>query len=497
MGLLSLFKQDKVKTQHAMQRKTYNVMQKRMYEAARSNLVRDIFSGGDIDEMIESQSSAILRRAREAYANNDYVKGYISMACTNIIGHKGIRIQCKSKSDTLNTKTELGFARWSRRGKCDVTGQLSLIDVQLSCVRSLLRDGEFFVLKHVIDGQLQLQLIDSGRIDVTKRATLSNGNKVINGVELNHYGKPQAYYLIDDDGAETIRIAAENVIHGFISEYIGQKRGISTIATALIRLGLLKEFETAAVDNARSNAKSMGFFKKPEGEINYNGIGDEDYEDDFDIRTLDDAARFHVIEAGYDFTGFDAQFPSTNFAPFKESILKAISSSLGYGVNYINLGNDLKGVSYSSARQGLLSERDAWRMLQTLLIDTLMRPLFESWLDVEYASGRLGNVSVLSLDSLIDSVRFQTRSWAWIDPLKDAKGTTESINNHTISLSQAILDAGGDPEDTLNQIAIDNERLKELGIVMQSVPDESAEQNQNIQKQIEDGISNAELYQDD
>ncbi|WP_440994720.1 phage portal protein [Cysteiniphilum litorale] len=292
-------------------------------------------------------------------------------------------------------------------------------------------------------------------------------------------------------------MAAENVIHGFISEYIGQKRGISTIATALIRLGLLKEFETAAVDNARSNAKSMGFFKKPEGVIDYEQFADRDGEasDEFSIQTLDDAARFHVLEAGYDFTGFDAQFPSTNFAPFKESILKAISSSLGYGVNYINLGNDLKGVSYSSARQGLLSERDAWRMLQTLLIDTLMRPVFESWLEVEYASGRLGNISVLSFDSLIDSVRFQTRTWAWIDPLKDAKGTTESINNYTISLSQAILDAGGDPEDTLNQIAMDNERLKELGIVVQSVLDESGEQN--IQKQIEDGISNAELYQDD
>ncbi len=164
------------------------------------------------------------------------------MACTNIVGHAGIRIQCKTNSESLNNKTELNFNRWARRGRCDVTGQLSLIDVQLACVRALLRDGEFFALKHVIEGQLQLQLIDNTRIDVTKRATVSNGNKIINGIELNQLGKPQAYYLLADNGADTQRIAASNIIHGFIHEFIGQKRGISTIATALIRLGLLKEF---------------------------------------------------------------------------------------------------------------------------------------------------------------------------------------------------------------------------------------------------------------
>ncbi len=73
MGLLSLFKRER-----GAKRVTPSfefIAQKRMYEAAGSQLVRDVFSGGDIDEMIESQSSAIVRRAREAYANNDYVKG--------------------------------------------------------------------------------------------------------------------------------------------------------------------------------------------------------------------------------------------------------------------------------------------------------------------------------------------------------------------------------------------------------------------------------------
>jgi len=90
MKLLSFFKrQNKISINH-----NQNLAVKgRMYDSASSDLMRDIFSGGNIDEIVESQSASILRKAREAYANNDYVKGYISQSCTNIIGHQGIRIQ--------------------------------------------------------------------------------------------------------------------------------------------------------------------------------------------------------------------------------------------------------------------------------------------------------------------------------------------------------------------------------------------------------------------
>ncbi|TNF65656.1 MAG: phage portal protein [Gammaproteobacteria bacterium] len=494
MKLLSRFKRNKTvnKNIHHFLPPIYN----RGYESATSQLLRDVFTGGNVDEIIEGQSSAILRRAREAYANNDYVKGYISQACTNIIGHQGIRIQCKTKQKRLNDLTEAAFNRWARKGNCDVSGSLSFIDIQLLCVRSLLRDGEFFIIKHVIDGQLQLQLIDNSRIDVTKRATLANGKKIINGIEVTRFGRPIAYYLTDDTES-TQRIPAKNVIHGFISEYVGQKRGISSIATALIRLGLLKEFETSAVDNARSNAKSVGFLNLPENEIDYNALADRDdntYDNSFEMKAVDDRAQFHLLKPGYKLSTFNSQFPSTTFAPFKESILKAISSSLGYGINYINLGNDLSNVNYSSARQGLLNERDAWRMLQTLIIDSLVRPVFESWLEVEYLSGRLGNISEITFNQLIDTVKFQTRNFPWIDPLKDAKGTTENINNKTTSTSQEIINAGGDVEEIYAQQIADAEHQVKLNKILSFTTDT---EQVTIQKQINEGVDDAELLKDD
>jgi lambda family phage portal protein len=443
-----------------------NPISSRMYESANSNLIKDIFQGGgDIDQTIESQSTQLVRRCREAYANNDYVKAFASMACTNVIGHKGIRIQVKLKDNAvLNGKIEKLFKRWSKRGSCDVTGQMSFIDIQLMCLRSLLISGEFFVLKHVIDGKLQLQLIDNLRIDVSKRGTINSSRSIINGIEVDQFGKPHAYYFLNDDNT-TKRIPADKVIHGYIHEHIGQKRGIPAIATALTRLSLISQFETAAVDNAKTTAKSMGFFSKSDGHMDYSSLVDRESTGiDMDIKTLDDSARFHVLESGYEFKGFDSNFPSTTFAPFKESILKAISSSLGYGVSYLNLGNDLKGASYSSARQGLLSERDSWRMLQTLITDSLVEPIYTAWIEVENLSGRLGNINENTYDSILEKTQFQKRSWAWVDPLKDAKGTSESINNLTMSIEQSILDAGGDVDETRDKIRADYEFRKSLGL---------------------------------
>jgi len=141
-----------------------------------------------------------------------------------------------------------------------------------------------------------------------------------------------------------------------------------------------------------------------------------------------------------------------------------VSLSLGYGVNFINLGNNLEKVNYSSARQGLLAERDSWRLLQKLMIESLIQPVFESWFDVEHLSGRLGLISADTYEQVLEKVRYQARSWAWIDPLKDAKGLSENLRNKTMSLSESILERGGDPDDVLEQISHDKKIMQELGI---------------------------------
>ena len=445
------------------------------YSSATSSMLNRLsIVGDDIDNIIESQYIAIQNRARHGFCNNDYIAGFINQACINIIGSAGIKIQSKTQNDELNKKIENYFKKWSKKGNCEVTGNMSFLDIQLMCVKSLLRDGEFFIVKNVIDNKLELQLIEPSNIDVSYKATLSNSRKVINGIEVNQFGKATAYYITQEDNTRK-RIPRDRMIHGFIQNFIGQKRGISAVATALIRLGLLGQFETSAIDNARQSAKIMAFASKPVNEYEppLSSFDDEEVQENKTEVDWGDGASVPIVDDGLDIKKVDSQFPSGEYGNFKDAILRAISLSLGYGVNFITIGNNLEKVNYSSARQGLLSERDSWKLLQKLMVETLIEPIFEAWIDVEHLSGRLGTIVDNQYQEILDKIRYQPRSWAWIDPVKDAKGVTQNLSNKTISLSEAILESGRDPDEVLEQIAKDNEKLKDLNITEQGAANEN------------------------
>lgn len=449
------------------QKKSSRAVRGISYNSASSRLISPFgTSSSNIDDIIESQFLTITGRARNSYCNNDYVKGFLNQARINIIGDNGIRIQSKTQNEDLNKTIEKSFKKWCKKGNCEVTGMMSFLDVQLMVITSLLRDGEFFIAKRIVDNNLELQLLEVTRIDATYKTQLANQVSVINGVEVDKYGKHLAYYFTDDTNTRK-RIDKENIIHGFILEFIGQKRGISAVATALIRLGLLGDFETAAIDNARQAAKIMAFASKSptDSSLNVNlDFGEEEAEEKVTTVDFGEGASVPIVEDGLDLKKIDSQFPSSEFGNFKDAILRAISLSLGYGVNFINMGNNLEKVNYSSARQGLLSERDAWKLLQKFMIESCLEPIFEWWLEVEYLSGRLGHLTETQYQEILENIRFQPRRWSWIDPLKDAKGVSESLNNRTISLSEAILESGRDPDDVLEQIAADNQKMEDLGI---------------------------------
>lgn len=460
--MLGLFKK-KVKSRPQPKQETRFVH----YESSTSRLISKLsINGSDIDDAIEQEYLTLQSRARNAYCNNDYVKGFVNQACINVVGHNGIRIQSKSDNEKLNKIIEKQFKKWGKKGSCDVTGNLSFVDIQLLAVKSLLRDGEIFIIKNIIDDRLELQFVEPSKVDAEYSLKLSDNKSIINGVEVNKFGKALAYHFVAENGKRQ-RVARENIIHVFIQDFIGQKRGISAVATALIRLGLLGQFETAAIDNARQSAKIMAFASKPVND--YEGVTSSyaDEEDETqETKEIDfgDGARMAVVDDGLDIKKIDSQFPSSEYGNFKDAILRAISLSLGYGVNFINLGNNLEKVNYSSARQGLLAERDSWRLLQKLMIESLIQPIFEEWLEVEHLSGRVGFISDNKYEDVLDKIRFQPRSWAWIDPLKDAKGLSENLRNKTMSLSESILERGGDPDDVLEQIASDKKLMQKLGI---------------------------------
>ena len=71
------------------------------------------------------------------------------------------------------------------------------------------------------------------------------------------------------------------------------------------------------------------------------------------------------------------------------------------------------------------------------------------------------------------------QGWNWVDPLKEFQSMLLAIRSGLMSRSEAISTFGYDAEDVDREIAADNVRADELGLIFDSDPRRSAKTGMN------------------
>lgn len=432
--------------------------------------------------LIRMHQRVLVARSRHQAATNDYARAFVRLARQNIAGPRGVVLQARSRDaggtlDTLaNQAIEATWIKWGHKSSCDVAGEKSWRQIQLSAIDSACIDGEFMFRK--IYGKdagpfgFALQILDPQRCHPQyDRFDLPDGSFIRAGIEFNKYGRAMAYHFTvakESDGFYNYSYAglnyhvipADEIIHGFVPEMVGQKRGLPWMATGLFRLKQLAGFEDAAVVNARIGASKMGVIQWKEG---HGPELDEGEAENFEMDG--DPGSFPVLPEGAELKEWNPQYPSGEFATFNKAMLRGIAS--GLGVSYNNLANDLEGVNFSSIRQGTLDEREHWKELQEWLIETLCQPVFEAWLPRALLGGHISVKGRPLKPERIDrygEIAWQGRRWQWIDPQADVNAAVASKNNLLMSPGQIIREQGKDPSSVWREIAADIEEMRKAGI---------------------------------
>ena len=452
---------------------------RRSYAAAEHNNLTASFSGEHIslNEDLERTLRTMRARSRQLYKNNDYVKKFMRMAQNHIVGPNGVTLSvpCKRNDGSIDTfdkaVVEKAFAKWSRRGVCDVTGQLSRTQLERLLVLLWARDGEFFV-RRVRDRSrpfgYALQVIDPVLVDENYRADFQDGRRIRMGVETDAWGQRVAYHLRTDVesafGHNRVRVPASEIWHHFIQEEPSQVRGVPWIHSAMRALNDMGGYVEAAVIAARVGASNMGFYIPPaDGPNNGGALADEQISGEAgDADTLVKDATpgtFEALPPGYDFKTFDPDYPHANFDSFMKAMLRGVSS--GMGADYNTLANDLEGVNYSSIRSGKLEVQDEWMCLQGSFREAFHEPLGTEWLSMAFVAGQLDPLPVSKFDKY-DVFLWQFRRWTWVDPLKDAEARVLEIANGLNSYSAVLRELGRDPEAVWAELEKDKERLRSL-----------------------------------
>ncbi len=485
MSILDFFK-GKNKTKTKSPKGHYIVTTPKNYAAANFNNMTYSWTNykHTSDQIIERYAENLVAKSCEQYMNNPYFKNFIRLLKNNVIGDMGIRPQAQAKDangeldQVANQAHENAWAEWSK--VCDVTGKMNLTGMLKLLIATCAREGEGII--RIVTGKnagpwgFSLQLIDPRRLDIKKNEILQNGNYIRFGIEFNKYGRPVNYYIkrYNDDWRNYVYsnepyeiIPADEIIHGFISEYVDQKRGLPWSSTALMRMYMLSGFEEAAVEHARAGACQMGFLTTPADPDAYSE--DDDTNKNYDIDIEATPATFKELPPGYDVKKFDPNYPNGEFDTFTKACLRGVAMGLGAG--YSSLSGDLSSVNFSSLRQGILDEREIWKGLQEWLIYTFVAPIHDKWLKYSLLFSKIKCGSGYLKPERIDKykcVSWTVRRWSWVDPVKDINSASIAVKNGFRSRSDVIREIGRDPEEVWNEVEKENETLKSKGILIQN-----------------------------
>ena len=417
-----------------------------------------------IEEFVGKNQRQLIARSREQYWTNSFYRHFVRLLLSNILGARGVMMQSQANND-LAKAVESNWREWGKRGQCDMTRQLDWLTLQKQAVTAVATDGECFIWLHQVGDSLRAQVLDALAVPVEYQQAKRNGLKVSGGIEYDDANCPTRYFIrrnreiINEAGGvePLIAVPAAQMVHVYLPEQVGQKRGLPWGSVSLMRSKMLGGFEESTLLNAKANASKFAFLKSQDG------IG----EDDKDIDYVLDAygVRMETLPTGYDLADWQSKFPEESFGHFVKWMLRGVSA--GVGISYHNLANDLEGVNYSSIRQGTLEEREIWQQLQEWFIGNLHEQIFKQWLPLELLSGRLRvrgqPVSAARLGEC-QRVRWAPRRWQWVDPKSDSVAALNFVRAGLKSPSDVIREQGRDPDEVWQEFGSDIERMKQAGI---------------------------------
>jgi len=422
------------------------------------------------DSAIKGGLVALVARARDSYLNNPFARRFVGLCRDNIVGPVGVKMQARAmgndgQPDTkANTAIEKAWKRWCRAETCDISQRKTWIGMQNQAITSAAVDGEILARGIVgnVAGEFQfsLQHLDPALLDPGYCAELSDGRYIRMSIEYDRYGRALAYHLKQYDtsnagyvsnfnGRRYLPIPADQIIHAFTDDQVGQTRGYPWMSTVLDMLKMLDAYFEAAVTAARGGASKMGFITTDDGE--YRGDGE-----DADGATISEfePGLLETLARGEAFTAFDPRYPHEMFADFVKDCLRQIAS--GLNVSYTGISGNLEGVSFSSIRTGVLEEREHWKSLQNWFIENYCRPVYEMWLSNALLAGAIvveGRRLRIDQEEKYLNVFWQGRRWPWVDPLKDIATHTKAVELGSGTVSKAIREQGEDPEEVFAERA--------------------------------------------
>lgn len=451
------------------------------YEAARPDRQRKARREyGSGSNAVRTAGTSIREQARHLEQNHDLARAVLRVLVNSTIGSAGIQVEptpLRADGSVDEALAQAMLEIWDEWGEApEVTRQLSWPKCQRLLARTKFRDGEALArfiganmpIRHATDIPLSLELLEPDFLPLG-HDTDYQGRKVKDGIELNGWGQPIAFWLYrghpgEADGSlipwsQLSRIDASDILHLVQRDRLHQRRGMSEFASVIERFDHLKDYETSETIAAKVAASMGAAIKKGTPDLYQDDTDSEGEVTPRDLKfrpgmIFDDLLPGESIEM----IGNNGR-PNAQLIDFRNSLLKAATS--GMGASYSAVSRVYDG-NYSARRQELVDVWVDYAVLSQDLAAELVRPVYRRVLTAALAVGRLRLPADMPLRRALQAM-YVLPSMPWIDPAKEAGAWQTLIQQGLASGPEIVRKRGRSPADILREEVLWREQWRTAG----------------------------------
>ncbi|ECH6085788.1 phage portal protein [Salmonella enterica] len=451
------------------------------------NMSKDTITGS-INKALKGSAQRLYNQGRTLALNTSIGARYVQHVCDNVVGTgldpKPMITNEQGKMNAkVNKEIETVFWAWAGSQKrFSRNGRFNFREMLAMCEKERVMGGEAFVVLNDEGRDLQVSILGADKCDWTDCRKLENGNTIYQGIEYDSETiRPVAYWFRRYDlftqtfTGEKYRVEAEKVFHYYIPATAEALRGVTDFLPVIKDIAHMDAFRETAIIQKRIAASSMGFIERPKEDNNEFDTGeDETHYQPPTMVTDFEPGTIQELEAGATIKSIQATQGGDDFDKFNEAMLTSIS--MGLCSFKQGLTGDTSQINYSSARFGSLSERNRFKGIQNRLIDIVVMPLFEAFLQHAVLHS-LVTVRMTQIDNIILNTTVIRPKYESVDPVKDINAEIMLIDKGLKSRSAVILERGDDPEKVFSEIEAEKSNI--------NISEESDAENKNSETQAE------------
>jgi lambda family phage portal protein len=449
-------------------------------------------------------------RARVSYLidNDEHFRNAARIIANNVCGTVP---EPATPSADLNDWLEKEFRLFA--SAVDPARTMSLVDSQDLFIKEMFRYGEVLRVEAIAPpigtqpAGPSVELVCALRIPldlgggagssayIERRAP--NGNVVRQGVELDAYQRPVAYWVLREHPGDTslggmglgwqnfdncTRVPVDRAQLCFTAWKAGQNRGVPEGVSAVLTKRREGRFNNASMLQAEAAASIGLFFTGADSDTIVPAVQKEkgsqanaparDGNGMAITRILPGLVGF--LKKGVEPKLLQANLPGPGFAPTTEVLLRRIAA--GLGVSYSVLARDYTRANFSATRAESLEDRKGYSKLQQMVWEKHTRPLYRLWLRWMIAAGKIpasitaeveqaeqGSARVIELwtprlaeiyarePEMILAAEPIHGGWEWVNPLQEAKATETELSIGAISPQMVCAGKGRRLTDVFRQ----------------------------------------------